>query len=268
MNTNKKDVHDFWNNASCGEDLYLSDRSISSYIEQKEKRYELEPYIRGFADFESSKNKKVLEVGVGLGADHQGFAEHCNDLYGIDLTNRAIEHVKNRFNQLGLTSNLKTGDAEALDFPDNNFDIVYSWGVIHHSPNTAKAASEIMRVLKPGGEFRVLVYHKYSLVGFMLWVRYALLKGKINTSLEEIYSKYLESPGTKAYTVNEGKDLFKGASKISVKSQLCFGDLLIGPVGQRHGGVLLRIVKTLYPRPLIRVLFKNYGLGLLIKGTK
>ncbi len=80
----------------------------------------------------TSKGLKVLEVGVGLGADHQQFADAGAELYGIDLTEKAVEHTRKRLAYLGLESNLSVGDAEDLDFPDESFDLVYSWGVLHH----------------------------------------------------------------------------------------------------------------------------------------
>jgi len=75
-----------------------------------------------------------LEIGVGLGADHQLFAENGADLYGIDLTERAVSHTTKRFQILGFSSNLSVGDAENLIFPGDFFDIVYSCGVLHRSP--------------------------------------------------------------------------------------------------------------------------------------
>jgi ubiquinone/menaquinone biosynthesis C-methylase UbiE len=102
---------------------------------------------------------------VGLGADHQRFAEVGADLYGIDLTERAVEHTRRRLAMFGLASHLFVGDAEALSFPDGYFDVVYSWGVLHHTPDTPKAVSEMYRVLKPGGTARIMLYHKWSLVG-------------------------------------------------------------------------------------------------------
>ena len=232
----KDDVKAFWEKASCGEALYLSEVSADGFQEQMEHRYKLEPYIIDFAEFGSAKGKKVLEIGVGLGADHQMFAESGADLYGIDLTARAVDFVNKRLELFGLHSNIKVGDAEALSFNDNTFDLVYSWGVIHHSPNTKQAAREILRVLRPGGRFKVMVYHKYSFVGYMLWLRYALLKLRPWISLDDIYAQYLESPGTKAYSVSDGIMLFDGASQISCKTILTHGDLLASNVGQRHRG--------------------------------
>lgn len=151
MNHKKQEVHDFWNEASCGEDLYLAAADRKGYEAQAEARYRLEPYIFDFADFASARGQKVLEIGVGLGADHQRFAEAGADLYGIDLTERAVEHTRQRLAAFGLSSHLSIGDTERLDFPDESFDRIYSWGVLHHSPDTQKAISEVHRVLKRGG---------------------------------------------------------------------------------------------------------------------
>lgn len=152
QSTAKQQVHDFWNEAACGENLYLQATDRAGYVAQSAERYRLEPFILLFADFEVAKGKKALEVGVGLGADHQRFAEAGADLYGIDLTERAVEHTRRRLALFGLSSTLAVGDAERLDFPDESFDLVYSWGVIHHSLDTPKAIAEVYRVLKPGGQ--------------------------------------------------------------------------------------------------------------------
>ena len=151
MNPEKQQVRDFWNQASCGEALYLSDVDKAGYAAQAKARYELEPYILDFARFGDARGLRVLEIGVGLGADHQQFAEAGADLWGIDLTERAIEHTRQRLAVFGLTSHLAVGDAENLDFPEESFDRVYSWGVLHHSPDTPKAIAEVGRVLKRGG---------------------------------------------------------------------------------------------------------------------
>ncbi|MDS4021036.1 MAG: class I SAM-dependent methyltransferase [Candidatus Competibacter sp.] len=151
MNETKQAVREFWNQAACGEDLYLADTEKASYAAQARTRYALEPYIRDFARFEETRGLRVLEIGVGLGADHQQFAEAGADLWGIDLTGRAIEHTRRRLAAFGLTSHLAVGDAEHLDFPDEFFDQVYAWGVLHHSPDTSRAFAEVWRVLKRGG---------------------------------------------------------------------------------------------------------------------
>lgn len=147
MHYAKKAVHNYWNIASCGE-MYLPEATQDGFNQQAKTRYQLEPYILDFAEFSHYKQKKVLEIGVGLGADHQQFAAAGAELTGIDLTERAIEYTQRRLQLFGLHSNLNTGDAENLSFADNSFDLVYSWGVLHHSPDTQKTFTEVFRVLK------------------------------------------------------------------------------------------------------------------------
>jgi Methylase involved in ubiquinone/menaquinone biosynthesis len=269
MEAAKQQVKDFWNDASCGENLYLKgEDEIAQFNNQLKVRYELEPFILPFAEFEKFKGKKVLEIGVGLGADHQMWAQSGAIMSGCDLTERAVEHTSRRMKLLNLQSELRTADAENLPYADASFDAVYSWGVIHHSPNTPKAASEIYRVLKPGGEARVMIYHKHSMVGYMLWLRYGLLAVKPARSLNYIYSHYLESPGTKAYTVKEAQQLFKQFSKVEIDTLLGHGDLLTSKAGQRHEGALLNIARKVFPRFFIRTFLPKHGLFMLVKLVK
>lgn len=264
-------VHKFWNTASCGE-IYAGEGSDRErYAEVSRQRYLLEPYLKPFARFEEACTKDVLEIGVGMGSDHQSLAEaRPRSLHGIDLTERALEHTRNRFQAFGLVSELAVGNAEQLTFTEDSFDFVYSWGVIHHSPNTAKAAHEILRVLRPGGIARVMIYHRNSPVGWMLWARYALLRGKPWVGLDEIYAQHLESPGTKAFSISEAQALFSGAQEVKTTVMLCMGDLLDGEVGQRHRGPLLSVAKALWPRWLIKACARyfNFGLGLMIEVRK
>jgi SAM-dependent methyltransferase len=160
------------------------------------------------------------------------------------------------------------GDAEHLAYGDAYFDIVYSWGVLHHSPDTPRAIAEVHRVLKTGGHARIMIYHKYSIVGYMLWLRYALLGLKPFTSLAAIYAGHLESPGTKAYSVGEAQRLFARFSHTEITTVLTHGDLLSSSAGQRHRGLLLRMARAVWPRALIRTLLPRHGLFMLIRATK
>jgi len=108
------DVRTFWERAACGEALYLDETSIEGFRKQMIQRYELEPYIIDFASFDTWREKQILEIGVGLGADHQRFAEGGAILYGIDLTERAVRLTKKRLGLFGLHSNIQVGDAETL----------------------------------------------------------------------------------------------------------------------------------------------------------
>ena len=265
----KNDVKDFWNKESCGEIYSSGDSDEQYYTSQSKARYDLEPYITSFAKFGEGYDKDILEIGVGMGADHVEWARSKpKSLTGIDLTSRAVEHTKTRLKISGFCSDVRVADAETLPFDNDSFDLVYSWGVLHHSPNTSKAVDEVLRVLRPGGTARIMIYHRYSLIGYMLWVRYALLKGHPFKSLNDIYSNHLESPGTKAYTVQETQKIFSDFSQVDIKVQLSFADLLQGSAGQRHQGMFLTLARVIWPRTLLKTIFKNHGLMLLIEVEK
>jgi len=268
MSNQKQDVHDFWNAAACGENLYLTACDRAAYEAQARQRYVLEPYIGSFAQFDGVAGQRVLEIGVGLGADHQRFAEAGAELFGIDLTERAIEQTTRRMTTFGLSSQLQVGDAEHLTFPDDFFDRVYSWGVLHHTPATGQAVSEVWRVLKPRGKARVMIYHKWSLVGIMLWLRYALFGLRPWTSLNDIFSRYLESPGTKAYTLREAHELFAQWSEVNIFTVLSHGDLLESEAGQRHSGPLLSLARRVWPRAALKRFFPGLGLFMMIDARK
>jgi ubiquinone/menaquinone biosynthesis C-methylase UbiE len=270
--SSKSDVENFWNAASCGELAYAQGADFRTQMKsQADARYLLEPYIHDFAGFQDGHNRDVLEIGVGMGSDHQLWAERKPArLCGVDLTERAIEFTSDRLALCsGLSSELRKADAENLPFPDASFDIVYSWGVLHHTPDTQKAFAEAARVLRPGGIARIMIYHTWSLTGFMLWLRYGPARLKC-PSMSQIYSEYLESPGTKAYTVKEAHGLVRraGFRDVTVRVQLGPGDLLEGGVGQRHQGRLLQIARAVWPRSLFRTLTPSLGLYLLIEARR
>jgi hypothetical protein len=112
-----------------------------------------------------------------------------------------------------------------------------------------------------------MIYHRRSLVGAMLWARYALAVGKPWTNLDALYARFLESPGTKAYSRSEALALCAPFSEVELKVQLGPGDLLEGVAGQRHQGRLLAIAKRVWPRRLIRRV-PGLGLFLLIRATR
>ncbi|WP_066502038.1 class I SAM-dependent methyltransferase [Bradyrhizobium macuxiense] len=257
-------VQEFWDAAACGEVAYaLGDTPAERFANQSLERYRLEPFIEKFAAFDEGLNVAVLEIGVGMGADHERWARSGpRRLCGIDLTPRAIELTSERFALQGLHSELQVGDAEHLPFADRTFNMVYSWGVLHHSNDTPQAIGEVARVLRPNGFARIMIYHKWSIVGLLLWLRY----GRLSSSLESIYAKHLESPDTKAYSKSEATAMFEAAGLkiVAMDVELSPGDLLAGGAGQRHKGRLLSTLRRLWPRRLLRLLARPLGLYLMI----
>lgn len=266
----KDAVRSYWNRESCGEIFATGDDSRAQYEAVRESRYRLEPYIATFANFVSGKGKDVLEIGVGMGTDHVEWAKASpKSLTGIDLTPRGVEHTKTRLGLYGLSSNVQVGDAENLPFADNSFDIVYSFGVLHHSPDTARALQEVRRVLRPGGTAKIMIYNLHALTGYILWVRHALLKGKPFRTLYDVYFHHLESPGTKCYTPAQAKALFQGYSKVDIQVQMNHGDLMLWDKTQKsHGSLVTRLLRRVWPRWFFRVFMPNHGLYLMIQATK
>ena len=216
MGLNEK-VRSYWEQEACGTQKVVvgeNEKFSREWFEQVEThRYQVEPFIHSVAQFTRYHGKKILEVGVGAGTDHLQWARAGLDCHGVDLTNEAIETTRRRLEIYGLNSNLQRIDAETLPFDDESFDLVYSWGVIHHSECPEKIISEIHRVLKKGGSFIGMMYGRYSLISLKLWVTYALLRGKPWKNFTDVIWNHMESIGTKAYTVPELKSLFSGFNK-------------------------------------------------------
>ena len=159
----KERVRAFWQAHPCGtkfSDAEIGTREFFARIEAH--RYAKEWHIPEAADFAGARGLRVLEIGCGLGTDGVRFAKAGADYTGVDLTDAAIELARKRFELSGLRGELRVSDAENLDFADESFDLVYSHGVLHHTPDIARAVSEIHRVLKPGGRAIVMLYHRDS----------------------------------------------------------------------------------------------------------
>ncbi len=224
-----EDVQAYWEQVPCGTDAYIVGRaeplSREWFEAVEEHRYTVEPFIHSVAQFTRYRGKRVLEIGVGAGTDHLQWARAGADLYGVDLTDAGIHITRKRLESYGLTSNLQRMSAESLSFEDGFFDVVYSWGVIHHSEYPERVIAEILRVLKPGtGEFVGMLYQRPSLTTLRVWMKHALLKGQPWRSLHEVLFQHVESLGTKAYTVSEVREMLAGFRKVNVTPILTVGD--------------------------------------------
>ncbi|MFH1643564.1 MAG: class I SAM-dependent methyltransferase [bacterium] len=207
----KNEVMKHWDKASCGTEFINEEKYSKKYFDSVENfRYKIEPEIFSFAQFSRFHNKKVLEVGVGAGTDFLQWVRSGAIAYGIDLTEEAVENVHHRLNIYDLKcEDLRVADAENLPYQNNCFDLVYSWGVIHHSPDTFKCLNEIVRVAKPGGKIKLMLYNRHSLFAFYRWLMVALFKGKPFKSLKTVLFYHQESLGTKAFTFKEVKKMLK-----------------------------------------------------------
>ena len=161
--TLKERVRAFWQANPCGIKFADAEPGTRRFYELVEAhRYTTEWHIPAAADFAGTRGLKVLEIGCGLGTDGAQFAEAGADYTGVDLTDAAVDLARKRFELFNLPGTFATADAENLDFEDESFDLVYSHGVLHHTPDTQKAINEIHRVLRPGGRAIVMLYHRDS----------------------------------------------------------------------------------------------------------
>ena len=174
-------------------------------------------------------------------------------LYGIDLTENGLGLVRERLAFERLDARLAQADVENLPFPDDAFDFVIR-GVIHHTENTPAAAREVLRVLKPGGQFCVMVYHRYSLHCLRGYLRFGLLKGRPFAGIDAIARDHFESFGTKVYTAAEGRGLFPGVA-VAATHVLTPYDLQLS---RQH----------FLPAPIGRVIPPFMGYFLVLEGRK
>jgi SAM-dependent methyltransferase len=159
----KERVRAFWEEHPCGTKFSDAAMGTREFFERVEThRYEKEGHILEAAEFAATGGLRVLEIGCGLGTDGAQFAKAGAVYTGVDLTEAAIELARERFRLFDLPGDFRVADAENLDFPDASFDLVYSHGVLHHTPDTARAVREVHRVLKPGGRAVVMLYHRDS----------------------------------------------------------------------------------------------------------
>lgn len=233
----KERVREFWQANPCASST--SDAAIGSprfFADVEAERYRLEPYVHDFADFPRWAGKRVLEVGMGLGTDFVQFVRAGADATGIDLTELSVEAVRTRLAQEQLSADVRVADAEALPFEDATFDLVYSYGVLHHTPDTARAVAEVRRVLRPDGEGRVMLYARHSWLALGAWVRWGLARGRPWRTISDVLSRYLESPGTKAYTDAELRELFSTFSSVEIERRVTPYDRRVaGPIAGLTG---------------------------------
>jgi ubiquinone/menaquinone biosynthesis C-methylase UbiE len=290
--TLKERVRSFWQENPCGTkfaDAPPGSRRFYELVE--EHRYTKEWHIPAAAHFADAKDLAVLEVGCGLGTDGAQFAKAGARYTGIDLTDAAVELAKRRFELFDLPGTFRVADAERLDFPDNSFDLVYSHGVLHHTPDTPTAVREIHRVLRPGGKAVVMLYHRDSYnyrvnismlrrtgVQLLRWntgVKLVhLLTGEPEDSLRaharqlQTQSEYLNSeeflsrntdgagnPLARVYSRREARELFKDFAHVELRTYF---------LNKRW----LPVLGPLLPRSLESQLAARWGWHLWIYATK
>jgi SAM-dependent methyltransferase len=286
----KERVRVFWQAHPCGTKFSDAEIGTPEFFERVEAhRYEKEWHIPAAADFSNARGLRVLEIGCGMGTDGAQFAKAGANYTGIDLTDAAVELARKRFQVSGLKGEFRVADAERLDFPDASFDLVYSHGVLHHTPDIEAAVREIHRVLKPGGRAMVMLYHRGSYnyrVGIRVLRRagaglltseaglklinlltrepidslreHAQLAKNGNSSADDFLSQSTDGAGNplaRVYSRREARELFKDFSAVELRAYF---------LNKRF----IPIIGNFLPRAFESALASRWGWHLWIYATK
>jgi glycosyltransferase involved in cell wall biosynthesis/ubiquinone/menaquinone biosynthesis C-methylase UbiE len=260
----KDEVQRQWDNDPAGSHYVerAAPHTLEWFLEAEAYRYgDYAPWMPRTMEFAAHAGEDVLEIGGGMGTDLAQFALNGARVTDLDLSAGHLELAKENFRLRGLEGTFVHHDAETLPFPDNRFDVVYSNGVLHHTPNTRAAVGEIRRVLRPGGQAIVMVYAENSLIYWrnLVWA-IGLQEGRLShASMGEIMSWAVERsdnagarPLVKVYTRRRLAALFDGFTDVRIEQQ------------QLIPGEVPRILARVPRRWLARLL----GWNLVIKARK
>lgn len=209
-----------WGQDPCGAEYdrehELGTREFFDEVERYRYR-EYAQWMPRLMEFDEFRGARLLEIGCGMGTDLLQFARGGARCTGVDLTPRSVEIARHRFRMYGADGRFMISDGEHLPFADNSFDVVYSNGVLHHTPDTAGAIREVHRVLRTGGVAKIMLYHRNSL---NYWVEIVLRRGILGAeflrgrSAEDIMSRVIEfsdhdaRPLVKVYSRKQMRELF------------------------------------------------------------
>ena len=211
-------IRDFWSrNVNCekimGDKVTQNERGSEQYFNDlEEQRYRSHRHLLPWIKY-MQPGKSVLEIGCGIGLDSCQIAKYGLRLTAIDLTNVAVDTAAKRFRDNKLDGQFLVGDATKLQFRDASFDYVYSFGVLHHARDTEKTIQEVHRVLKTGGEARIMLYNRHSLNEFVHRMTGVPFEDRVELC-----------PVVRRFTVKEVRKMFGMFSSVTIKKEFVYGE--------------------------------------------
>ena len=217
----KESVKKYWNDRPCNIRHSQKEFGSKEYFDEVEKKkYFVEPHIPKFVDFKRWKGKKVLEIGCGIGTDSINFARNGAELTIVEFSEKSLDICKKRFEVFGLSATFILGDVEKLSayIEPQHFNLIYSFGVIHHTPNPSKAFEEIAKFMEEDTELRVMLYSKVSYKLFWVMMENGVHKmSNMKDLIRENAEAQYNCPVAYTYTFDEIRKLL-GKHNISVQN--------------------------------------------------
>ena len=264
-----KEVQEYWDRRPCNVRHSPQPVGTKEYFDEVEARkYFVEPHIPGFAEFERWRGKSVLEIGCGIGTDTVSFARHGAVVTAVELSERSLEIARKRVEVYGLQDRVRffRGSAEKLSslVPVEPYDLVYSFGVIHHTPHPERVVEQMRYYTRPGSTLKIMVYHRRSWKVF--WIVLGYGQGRF-WRLAEIVAEHSEAqsgcPVTYTYTRSEACALLErhGFRATQVRVDHIFAYRIADYVRYRYVRVWpFRWV----PQPAFRWLERHFGWHLCV----
>lgn len=250
-------IRDYWDRQPCNIGHSTEPVGSEAYFDAvTAKRYRAEPHILDFAGFHHWRGKRVLEIGCGIGTDAEQFARHGAEYTGIDISEESLHLSRERFRVYGLSGDFRRGSVTDTVFLKSlgQFDLVYSYGVLHHFPGMSNHLANISLVLDSGSELRFMVYAKNS------W-KYAMIQKGLDQ-----FEAQSDCPYAEAFTREEITDLLAPCYHVErIRQDHCF---MYNVAAYKQGQFELEPWFTAMSETMRAAVREYLGWHLLVKATK
>jgi len=264
-----EEVKNYWNSRPCNVKHSKKEVGTEEYFNEVEsKKYFVEPHIKEIADFQKWEGKNVLEIGCGIGTDSISFARNGANISCFELSEESLNLCKKRFEVFKLQAEFFSGNAENISqiIPNKEYDLIYSFGVIHHTPNPENVIHEIKNFMGQNSEARIMLYSKYSWKTIENYLKYGY---KFNFNFKKTVKYYAEAqlncPVVHTYSFKEIKKLLKDFEVLDIRKDHIFPYIINHYVNNDYKK---RLIFRLMPNFMFKTLESLLGWHTLITFKK